>query len=184
VCVLVAGEQSDKKDASLALRQAETLDEFERATIEAQENRRQFIRSLIRMLRRNPDKERMIRISYLLGEYRATEAMWDLAKCITLEAEVSDEDKEPPRWGKYPAQEALIKCGVRSVPYMVSNLESSGDEKVRELSAMVVWQVIGGGLPRVIDGKKHGRQILENAIDVQTDLAKKARLESALAYFE
>ncbi|MHC4353199.1 MAG: hypothetical protein ACYS0H_10830, partial [Planctomycetota bacterium] len=46
VCVLVAGEQSDKKDASLALRQAETLDEFERATIEAQENRRQFIRSL------------------------------------------------------------------------------------------------------------------------------------------
>lgn len=184
VSVLVGNEQPIEKDFAMKLRQAQTLDEFEEATIQALEKRSEFIRSLIRMLRGNPEKERMIRICYLLGEYRATEAIWDLSKHIKLEDKTTGKLKKYPRWSRYPAQEALIKCGFRSIQYMIKNLETSEDEQVRKLSAMVIWQVIGEGLPRVVDGKEYGRLIVANEADKQTDSAKKMRLASALKYFE
>ena len=147
-----------------------------------QENRAEIISSLIRTLRKETDKEKKIRICYLLGEYRATEAIFDLAKNITLEAKLSETGDEPPRWFKYPAQDALVKCGTHSIPYMTRNIESSDDELTQKLSVQVIWQVIGEGLPRVLEGKEYAGMIIEKRIDEETDSVKKARLKSSLKY--
>jgi hypothetical protein len=171
-------------DVIAELRDAETMQEFDAATNAAQEERANIIRALIRMVRKEREKERIVRICYLLGEYRATEAVLDLAKHVAVEAEVTSENTELPRWGKYPAKEALVKCGSRSIRYMLANLETSDDEKVRELSAMVIWQVMGGGLPRVVDGKEFARVIVTSAMEEQADPAKKLRLRAALKYFK
>jgi len=184
VCVLIAGEQPNMKDFSLALSQAKTLDEFEKATIEAQERRLEFINSLIRMLRSKTDEEKTIRICYILGEYRATEAIFDLAKLITLEYKANVNDKKYPRWSRYPVQEALIKCGSRSIPYMLRNIESSDNKQVQELSAGVIWQVIGEGLKHVLDGKVYARMIIEKRMNEETDFVKKARLKSSLGFLK
>ena len=177
-----AEEQAIEESLIGDLQQAQTLEEFERATVEIQEKRSELITSLIRILRNETDKEKKIRICYLLGEYRATEAIWDLSKNISLEAQIPDELTEKPLWLKYPAQEALVKCGNRSIRYMLENIESSDNELIQKLSIEVIWQVMGEGLTQVLDGKNYARMIIEKRIDEETDSVKKARLQSSLKY--
>jgi len=177
-----AEEQAIEESLIGDLQQAQTLEEFDQATMKIQENRAEIISSLIRTLRKETDKEKKIRICYLLGEYRAAEAIFDLAKNITLEAKLSETGDEPPRWFKYPAQDALVKCGTHSIPYMTRNIESSDDELTQKLSVQVIWQVIGEGLPRVLEGKEYAGMIIEKRIDEETDSVKKARLKSSLKY--
>ena len=111
-----------------------------------------------------------------------TEAIWDLSKNISLEAQIPDELTEKPLWLKYPAQEALVKCGNRSIRYMLENIESSDNELIQKLSIEVIWQVMGEGLTQVLDGKNYARMIIEKRIDEETDSVKKARLQSSLKY--
>jgi hypothetical protein len=184
VRVLFAEEQSKQNDLVLELNKALTFEEFENAVFTIQEKRSELITSLIRMLRNEYDKEKKIRICYLLGEYRATEAIYDLAKIINLEAEVTNKKSEEPRWYKYPAQEALIKCGYRSIPYMITNIESIDDKLIRELSVQVIWQGIGEGLTPVTDGKEYARMIIEKRMNQESDTSKKARLKLAIDYLK
>jgi hypothetical protein len=184
VCILSAGEQSKEKEINADLQQAKTLEEFEKAAFSIQEKRSELITYLIRMLRSETNTEKKIRICYLLGEYRATEAIIDLAKNITLEAQIANEETKIPKWGKYPAQEALIKCGYSSIRYMISNIASSDDKQVRELSTSVIWQIIGEGLSRVADGKEYAQMIIEKSINKETDKVKKERLTLALVYLK
>jgi hypothetical protein len=177
----VKAEQAMENNVIKRLQQSETLEEFDRLTRVALKERDENIYSLIRMLRSEPEKEKKIRICYLLGEYKAIEAIWDLAKNITLEAQVSDETKLP-RWGKYPAQEALIKCGFRSIRYMISNIESSDDKQIQNLSVGVIWLVIGEGLSNYSDGKEYARMIIQKRINQESDPVKKERLEAAFGY--
>ena len=179
--VLLAEEQPVEKDLVWDLGQAQTLEEFEQATIKIQEKRSELITFLIRMLRKETEKEKKIRICYLLGQYKATEAIRDLSKNITLEAQVSDAARLPI-WGKYPAQEALIKCGFRSIRYMISNIETSDDKQIQNLSVKVIWLVIGEGLSNYSDGKEYARMIIQKRINQESDPVKKARLEAALVY--
>jgi hypothetical protein len=181
--VLFVGEQPIGRTLAWDMDPAQTMEEFEQATFNVQKRRSELIGFLKRMLRRETDNEKKIRICYLLGEYRATEAINDLTHHITLEADVKPFSTEIPRWFKYPAQEALVKCGTRSVPPMILNLETSNDELVRELSATVIWHVIGAGLPREIDGRDYARMIVQNAIDKQSDPVKKEKLQAALGLF-
>ena len=179
---LSAKQQSMVKELAQDFKKAHTLEEIENATNKIQENRSETINSLKRLLETENDKEKRIRICYLLGEYRASEAILDLAKIINLEADIPPFSRELPRWRKYPAQEALVKCGARSIPYMISNIESNDGELIQKLSTEVIWQVMGTGLSRVLDGKDYARMIIEKRINEETDSVKKARLQSSLKY--
>lgn len=182
--ILFAEERSAEKDFAQDLVQAQTLDEFEQAAFSINEQRLKFVNSLIRMLRSETDTEKKVRICYLLGEYRATRAILELADNITLEAKIEPYSDKLPKWLKYPAQEALVKCGYRSIPYMLRNIESNDDKQITELSTRVIWQIIGEGLSRTLDGKDYARMIIEKRLNEQSDPAKKARLKSSLEYLK
>ena len=99
-------------------------------------------------------------------------------------AEITKDIIGTPRWHFYPAQEALAKCGARSIPYMVRTLETSDDEEVRKLSAGVITMIMGQALGTPVEAKTHARLIVEAAMRKQPDQVKKARLKAALSYFK
>jgi len=130
--------------------------------------------ALIGMLRVEQDIPKKARICYALGEYRAREAVADLSRNIDLTVEVKKEaGKRMPRWGKYPAWEALIKIGFPAIDEMIRNIEASENEKITELST----RVISG-----ITGKVLAETIVQKRADEQTDPAKAAKLGHALYY--
>lgn len=110
--------------------------------------------------------------AFLLGYYRMDEAVNRLADFITLH----DEEKEKentrfPPWGPYPAEEALVRIGLRAVPRMIENIKTSPDEQVRSLSTEVVKSIYG-----IIVGKF----VLENELKTATDEVSKQRLNDAI----
>lgn len=184
LCAFAGSGAPAEGDLIWPLMQAETLEESDKETAALQESRSQLVTSLIIMLRRSPNREEKIRICFLLGEYRATEAVVDLAEHITLREEITKDIIGTPRWHFYPAQEALAKCGARSIPYMVRTLETSDDEEVRKLSAGVITMIMGQALGTPVEAKTHARLIVEAAMRKQPDQVKKARLKAALSYFK
>ncbi len=131
-------------------------------------------------LMRDPDspKEAVFAAAFLLGTYRleSPATLEELTQRITLEN--ADYNKDPDRVsgiGRYPLQGALIGIGQPSVRFMIVNLETSDDDKVRALSADVI---------RFVQGDREvARFIVEQAIRKQTDAKKKQRLQAALRYF-
>lgn len=179
---IVAGEQTDvERRVTARLKQARTLEEFEQAAFTIQRHRSELIDTLIRMLRKEDDEERKIRICYLLGEYRASEAAMDLASNITLEAQVPPATSSMLRWYQYPAWEALVKCGNRSIPHILRSIESNDDELRQKLSAQGLWQIMSEGLPHK-DAKEHARMVIQKRIKEVSDPTKKTRLEASLRF--
>ncbi len=177
---LTEGVQIETQSFIQDFQNAKTLGELNRASNIIMQNRQNLISNLIGMLRSNPDKEKMIRICYLLGEYRATEAVTDLVAHIDLEVEIKGELKEPLMWGLYPAQGALIKIGFSVIPQMIQILETNTDDHIQRLSATVIWEIIGRELPTMPERKEIVRIVINNAIKKQSDSLKRKNLENAL----
>lgn len=117
------------------------------------------------------DHETQFCSAYLLGLYRYSNAVDNLANVITMESTKSSEDDRKSRWQQYPAVEALIVIGKPSVPAMLRNLASSSDQHVRALSARVIFHV---------EGEQIGQLIVESAIAKEDDPVKKQNLETSL----
>lgn len=155
-----------------ALRLDGSLEELHKTVSRLADQRNEMIGRLIGRLRYEKDPDRKIRIAFLLGRYRAREAVPDLSACITLESKRTHEEiTEVPLWGRYPVAEALARIGCPAIPEMIANIESSQSEEVRELSTWVVTEVYG---PRL------GRKALEFAIERQNDPRKRANVQDAL----
>ena len=113
--------------------------------------------------------------AYLLGEYRFSQTAASLANIITLEDKVRSKMRQSREWfwDRYPAVEALIKIGTPSIPAMIRNLAENDDAKVRELSLQVLYR---------IEGDKDIVQLrLQKALAAEKDIAKQARLQSAIS---
>ena len=127
---------------------------------------------LISQLDESDPKAVIFSVAFLLGTFREEQSVHHLSKFIAIK---SDRpllpDRRMPIWGDYPVVEALISIGNRAIPEMLKNIESSDDEKVRELSAKVI---------RYVDGPEIAKFRLEKAIERQSDPAKKARLTAAM----
>ena len=110
--------------------------------------------------------------AYLLGLYRYADACGNLAKVIAMENEdYGQQQSREPRWGQYPAVEALIHIGKPAIPAMLRNLETSDDEHVRGLSARVIHYV---------EGSELAKKVVQNAVAKQKNPEQKRRLESGL----
>jgi len=107
--------------------------------------------------------------AYLLGEYRAVEAVPVLARSFALDAGPRF-DFSGSRYGA-PVWTALVKIGPPAAPAMIDNLRDSDDPAVRHYSLDVLLRVLGG--------KRHLVEALEKAKADTTDPAKAARAEQA-----
>jgi hypothetical protein len=159
--------------------QESSVEDFDKTAKEIIEYRGQIEHYLIVLLRDSRlSNDKKIRICAMMAHYRI-EDIPDLAENIDLEyVSPQKEITELPLWGRYPAQQALIRIGTRSVPAMLQIIETSDNEKRRELAARVIIGVQeGSGEPAL------ARILMEKKIEKQTDPEKKKRLEATLKYF-
>jgi hypothetical protein len=186
ICIILTGvavlavDQTNMKiqaDANTALiGQMGALNDEERIELVEQliKERIHMERNLIRQLDNSKTKQAKFAVAFLLGYYRMEKSVPHLSKLITLEAQGTKQKREN-LWDRYPVVEALIRIGNPAIPEMIRNIETSEDNKVRELSARVI---------RYVEGAEIGRIVIEKAIEKQTDPRRKARLEAALKYCE
>jgi hypothetical protein len=143
--------------------------------------------AVIKELKRSQSDDARACLAFLLGRYRSVEAAEPLSKMIGLKNPSYDRFPGLPLVGAYPAYDALVRIGTPSLRFMVKNLESSDDKTERDLSAQVIWRVLGTAFDNTTRGKKGkelARLFLCKAIEWQSDPAKKKNLESALKYFD
>jgi HEAT repeat protein len=137
--------------------------------------------NLIQLLKNSRSKDVKFAAAFLIGLYRMERSVYSLSRYITLESEseyeYTDSSNKLPLWDRYPIVQALIRIGKPAVPEMIRNIQTSDDEKVRQLSARVI---------RYVEGPEFGRIVIEKAIERQTDPQKKSKLEAALSldYFK
>jgi hypothetical protein len=79
-----------------------------------------------------------------------------------------------PLWDRYPAAQALLRIGNIAVPSLLSNLATSNDHLVRELSARSLWAILHAGPAKVALQEEIQRQA-----DAKNDAAV-ARLMAAM----
>jgi hypothetical protein len=112
---------------------------------------------------------------YLLGELRDVRAVSSFIKFIDLKAPRIDPRIRKPRWGDYPAAEALTKIGTQSVRILVLRLAEEQTKLRRQLMVTVIWEV---------EGEKAGRATLEVALTQQTNDAARTNMRASLEAFD
>ncbi|MCK4983618.1 MAG: HEAT repeat domain-containing protein [Victivallaceae bacterium] len=137
--------------------------------------RKNLIDSLIRQLRREKNLKKKIRICFLLGQYRASEATSDLLNIITLKnKDVPEEDTRFPLWGRYPAFEALGKIGMPSARLILAKLETESNTEAMRFEVILI---------RELYGKEIARIVLEKAIAKQKNKRKAENIAKAISLF-
>ena len=152
-----------------------SVEEWHKETLRLAHERDNLTINLIRLLRhgKNLNKEKKIRICFLLGEYRATRATMDLLNIITLENKnVPEEDTRFALWRKYPAYEALMKIGVPAIPRILKRLETESDLMAMRLEVSVVYYVYGKELTKIL---------LNKVLSKQTDIKKAKNIKKAIS---
>jgi len=134
------------------------------------DQRRQLIVRLLNIFRDGTaSDDQKCTAAFYLGQMHASEAVDDLATNITMPPVRSDfiQTVMP----SIPV--ALVKIGTPAIPALIQNLQESDDAKVRELSLKVLY---------TIEGDKDVVQFrLQKTSSVQTDQAKKLRLQAAIS---
>ena len=133
------------------------------------------VRELTAYLQNNSvSEDKKVYVCFLLGVYRAEDAVWALGDCITLESKKQDKKGGIPRWFNYPAKDALVRIGKAGEKVALFKLASEKNELARKLFCQVIKE---------IEGKKIGLIRLQDAIDAETDPVKKENLRLGLKYF-
>ena len=179
--VVIGASQVHKSSINhLAGMTSENYIEREQAAREILQSRRETIEELEKIVRRfikDENRKGTAKTAIvLLGKLRSVECVPLLAENLALYVFYKDRKRTQSLEDAFPCVGALIEIGKPAVSPMIKNLETSEDEKVRELSARVI---------RYVEGPEIGRIVIEKAIEKQTDSRKKAKLEAALslAYF-
>lgn len=123
----------------------------------------------------NLSNEGMVYCIYLLGQWRAAEAVTILIEKIDLKAAKVDPKGAKGRWGMYPAQDALAKIGQPAVNVILDKLPTERDELRRKLMCNVISNV---------EGKDFGIILLKLRQDQESDPMKKSYLALALKILE
>jgi hypothetical protein len=111
-----------------------------------------------------------------LGELRMENAINDLTSQIAFRCSQvvinTHGINDIPDFAEFPAQQALIRIGIASIPALIGNLAGSDDAETRKLSLEAIYK---------IEGDKDIVQIrLQKALKAETDSKKQARLQAAL----
>jgi hypothetical protein len=175
VCFQVLG--ATKGDKPLLDKNNSVDKEWQNEAIRLSNERLKLINELIIRLRQERETELKVVTCYLLGEYRATEAVNDLLEVITLQSSIEQDNEvnRLPLWGKYPAHEALIKIGIPAIPLILAKLETESNLLAMRLEVHVVHMVYGKELAKVVLGQ---------AITLQMDDSKAKRLKLAIQLLE
>ncbi|MDZ4821228.1 MAG: hypothetical protein SGJ20_19885 [Planctomycetota bacterium] len=135
------------------------------------ENERARTRAILFQSLADENLEVRCAAAFLLGYYRDEDAVHSLGQHLTLEYKSDRLWKRLPRYGTYPAVEALVRIGKPSVREMLRILETSDDAHERALAARVIYYVEGDDLARLVVGF---------AAERQKDPAKKEKLLAAI----
>jgi hypothetical protein len=133
-----------------------------------------YITNLVNQIRRGGlDKERIVLAIYLLGELRPddTNSIESLIEMVDLKASRFDPPTRPIRWGPYPACEALIKIGKPAANPIYRHLLAETHDLRRDLMCQVLKRV---------EGNESARSRISAMLTLETDVAKRANLTSAL----
>ncbi|HEX8549937.1 MAG TPA: hypothetical protein VF681_00140 [Abditibacteriaceae bacterium] len=127
------------------------------------------------------DKDVQCYAAYLLGQYRLEDSTNILANHITLEDTIN-RSSDPWSasstrwwWGRFPAAEALVNIGDRSLDAVLGNLEEDAPEEFRVLSLWVIYSVNQ-------NDKELTLRVLKKALAQDTDKSKKANLQQAIDF--
>jgi HEAT repeat protein len=160
---------NDSLTERIALMESLSQSERNRILSDVQADRKEMQAALIDLLDSNDQKVRCY-AAFLLGSQGMSEAVLPLSDAITLEWQPVT-TMRLWHWGKYPAAEALIKIGnVSVINTMVENLSTTEDAKARELSLLVLKNILGKEL-----AEYKLRRIIQ-----QSEGNKKTHLQDAL----
>jgi len=178
VCLYSQGLLATKEDKPVSnildINNNLSTEEWHKEVIRLAHERHNLINSLIRQLRygKNLNEEKKIRICFLLGEYRASEAAKDLLNIITLENKIKPGyEYRRSLWQRYPAFEALEKIGMPAVRHILIKLATESDKEAMRLEVFLI---------RGLYGKEIGKMVLEKAIAKQTDKKKAENITKAM----
>jgi len=126
----------------------------------------------------------MVLAVWLLGELDPTNmnSVEVFIEHIDLKASKIDPKFGFPRWGLYPAKDALLKSGKVAVIPLMTHLANEANELRRQLMCEVLVEIEGWNKPDF--DKAKGQKIVETQIKEklasESDPAKRTNLELAL----
>jgi hypothetical protein len=141
---------------------------------------REQLRMLLLDKLESKDKDVQCYAAYLLGQYRLEDSTNILANNITLEDTIHRSDDPWGSntmwyWGRYPAAEALVNIGDRSIDAVLGNLTEDAPEEFRTLSLWVIYSINQ-------NDKELTLLVLKKALNEDTDRSKKANLQKAIDF--
>jgi hypothetical protein len=159
---------------------SQAVDEEERKTICSE-----YITNLLVQLQdAGLSNDKKVLIIYLLGELRPrdTNSIEVLIRYIDLKAPKIELKTRPPRWGRYPARDALVKIGKPAVNIVLEHLPSESDELRRKLMCdiLIITDGKNGEHFDEAEGKRVLQRQINNKLAQESDPAKRANLEAAL----
>ena len=129
-------EEADKYSADILVAQSKSINE------------------LVNQLSVAKSVDAKVQLIYVLGELRATLAISKLVEFIDFEMQIPIFQPQMRRWGKYPAQEALVKIGLDSVKYIVPRLGKEKADDRRVFLVQVIANIMGKDIAKLMIEKE------------------------------
>ncbi|MDQ2732210.1 MAG: HEAT repeat domain-containing protein [Armatimonadota bacterium] len=153
----------------------DTLNDKERQTVIRDTRIYNYqIRMALESQLNSTDPDTQFYAAYLLGQGQ----FYDAASALNSRITLTDDKRYHGTfahhwfWSHYPAMEALGRIGEASVPWLIYDLATSDDPKVRQLALFE--------LSVIKDDNEYTGTILKRALVKEHDPAKKTRLQKAL----
>jgi hypothetical protein len=162
------------------------------AAVDAEEGKRtcpEYVTNLVRqLLQGNLSRDKMVLVIYRLGELRPsdTNSIAILITYIDLKATKFDPKARFPRWGYYPAEEALMKIGSPALIPILNDLPRETNPLRRHLMCEVLIFVEGkrGGNVNQAEGRKVVLRQVQVKLGNESDPVKRVNLELVLKKVE
>lgn len=173
-----AAEQPQEPD-NVALLTSKDTDVRDRAVDSILADRAEIVKQLTNFIEpANAEKysdETVVVAGYLLGEFRAKEAVPALSRALRKPRGRRWSTTDINRYDM-PMWTALVKIGRPSAPAMIENIETSDSKRLMNESATVLWHVLGG--------KKRVLELLDKLEARATERGVIERIKAARKYIE
>ena len=138
----------------------------------------QYVSGLVHQLRQgNLTDEKKVLVILLLGwlHPKDTNSIEVLIENIDLKAPHLDPAYDIPRWGPYPAQDALVRIGAPAIDPILHHLPDEGSELRRHLMCEVL---------KSVEHKETAVNQLKQRLAVESNPPKRANLELSVKELE
>lgn len=140
----------------------------------------EFVSGLVDQLRQGKlTDEKKVLVIYLLGGLRPkdTNSVEVLIENIDLKAPRMDLATDIPRWGPYPAQDALVRIGAPAIDPILNHLPSEGNALRRHLMCGVLKD-------KHVESKEAATNQIKERLAVESNPSKRVNLELSLKELE